>query len=116
MTTVFHPWLNGRFIEIQSNLRRNKLHKTSQGSNFPGGSFSQSQYLKRLFFLMNRLIHFHINSTSVIKPVKQNQLSFLSTEINKPLTAPVQCLVDQIQVQILDVATDQMPDHTWNRD
>ena len=48
------------------------------------------------------------------------QLSFPSIEINKPLPAPVhsQCLLDQTQVQkpILVVATDQMPDHTQNRD
>ena len=58
---------------------------------------------KRLFFLKNRHIHSHINSTSVIKPVKQNQLSLSSIEI-----------LDQIKVQkpILDVATDQMPDYT----
>ena len=52
----------GRFIEMQSNLRRKKLHRTNQGSNFLGGSFSnrdnarapiqfrrerQPQYLKR---------------------------------------------------------------------
>ena len=43
-----------------------------------------------------------------------NQLRFASTEINKPLSAPVQCLIDQIQVQkpIQVVATDQMPDGT----
>ena len=28
-------------MEIQSNLRRKKLHKTNQGSNFFGGSFSK---------------------------------------------------------------------------
>ena len=33
MTTVFHAWPYGRFIEIKSNLRRKKLHRTSQGSN-----------------------------------------------------------------------------------
>ena len=67
-----------------------------------------------MIFLKNRPIHFNINSTSVIRPVKQNQLSFSSIEINKPLPAPVQFLVDEIQVQkpILVVATDQMPDHT----
>ena len=27
MTTVFHTWAYGRFIEIQSNLRRKKLHR-----------------------------------------------------------------------------------------
>ena len=30
----------GRFLEIHSNLRRKKLHRTNQGSNFLGGSFS----------------------------------------------------------------------------
>ena len=111
----------------QSNLRRKKLHRTNQGSNFLGGSFSnrdvrapiqfgresQPQHLKRWIFLNNRPIHFHINSTNVIRTVKRNQLSFCSIETNKPLPAPVQCLVDQIQVQksILVVATDHMPDH-----
>ena len=162
MTTVFHVWPYGRFIEIQSNLRRKKLHRTNQGSNFLGGSFSnrdnvrapipfrreslvgegilvgirmflvqtppcawpglatqphyeapgdfwvknvkmqrltwgewgcpldngpklavgqpnssskkikksQPQHLKRWFFLKNEPIHFHINSTSVIRLVK----------------------------------------------
>ena len=61
--------------------------------------------------------NFHIKSNSVIRPVKRlllDQLRFSRTEINKPLPAPVQSLVDQIQVHkpILVVATDQMPDHT----
>ena len=30
MATVFHVWLYGRFSEIQSNLRRKKLHRTNQ--------------------------------------------------------------------------------------
>ena len=56
---------------------------------------------------LNRPIHFHINSTSVWA-VKQKQLSFSSIEIKKPLPAPVQCLIDQIQDQkpILVIATD----------
>ena len=64
-------------------------------------------------FLKNRPIHFHIISTGVIRPVQQNSLSFSSIEINKPLPAPVQCLVDQMEVKkpILLVVTDQMPDH-----
>ena len=64
MATVFHTWTYHRFIEIQSNLRRNKLHRTNQGSNFLAGSFSnrdnvrapiqfrresQPQHLKRCF-------------------------------------------------------------------
>ena len=40
MTAVFHARLYGRFIEIQRNLRRKKLRRTNQGSNFLGGSFS----------------------------------------------------------------------------
>ena len=40
MTTVLHAWLYSRVIEIQSNLRRKKLHRTNQGSDFLGGSSS----------------------------------------------------------------------------
>ena len=49
----------------------------------------QPQYLIGLFFLKNRHIHFHINSTSVIRPLKWNQLSFSRIKINRPLPAPV---------------------------
>ena len=71
MATVFHTWAYGRFIEIQSNLRRKKLHRTNQRSNFLGDSFSnrdnvrapipfrregQPQHLERRFFLKNRPI------------------------------------------------------------
>ena len=34
MTTVFHVWLNGRFIEIESNLRRKKLHRIIKATIF----------------------------------------------------------------------------------
>ena len=55
----------------------------------------------------------YINSTSVIRPVKQKKLSFFNIEINKLLSALVYCVSDQIQVQkpILFVVTDQMLDH-----
>ena len=39
MTTEFHAKPLGRFMEIESNLRRKKLHRTNQGSNFLGGNF-----------------------------------------------------------------------------
>ena len=89
MTTVFHAWPYGRFIEIQSKFRRKKLHRTNEGSNFLGGSFSnrdnvrvpiqfrrksQPQHLKSWFFLKNRSIHFDINSISVIRLVNRNIL------------------------------------------
>ena len=40
MTIVFHARPYGRFKEIKSSLRRKKLHRTNQGSNFLGGSLS----------------------------------------------------------------------------
>ena len=40
MTIVFHARPYGRFKEIKSSLRRKKLHRTNQGSNFFGGSLS----------------------------------------------------------------------------
>ena len=46
MTTIFHAWLYGRFIEIQSNLWRTKLHRMSQGSNFLGDSFSNRDNIR----------------------------------------------------------------------
>ena len=33
MTTVFHAWPYGRFVEIQSNLSRKNLHGTNQHSD-----------------------------------------------------------------------------------
>ena len=43
MTTVFHAWQYGRFKDIQSKLRKKKLHRTNQGSNFLGGSFRNNE-------------------------------------------------------------------------
>ena len=40
ITKVFHAWLYHRFIKIQSNFRRKKLHRANQGSNLLRGSFS----------------------------------------------------------------------------
>ena len=60
---------------------------------------SQPHHFKRWFLPQEQTFHFHINSTSLIKPFEQNQLSFPSSEINNPLPAPVQCLADQSQVQ-----------------
>ena len=115
MTTVFYPWPYGRFIEIQNNLRRKKLHKTNQDSNVFGGCFSnrdhvrvpiqfrresQPQHLKRWFFLESRPINFPINSTSVTRLVTQNQLSFLQHWNQEATSCPSPyCLIDQIQVQ-----------------
>ena len=40
MTTVLHTWVYGRFIEMQSNLRRKKL----KAPIFLGASFSHRDY------------------------------------------------------------------------
>ena len=93
MTTVLHTWLYGRFIVIQSNLRRKKLQRTNQGSNFLGGTFSnrdnvrapiqlrresQPQHLKRWLFLKYRPIHFHNSTTSVISRSNETSWVFLA--------------------------------------
>ena len=97
MSTVFHAKLHGIFINIKSDFEKNKLYRANQSSKFFGGSFGnagnvgapiqfpnlmrrQSQYLKIGFFLKNRPIYFHLNSTSVVRPVKQNNLS-LSAQV-----------------------------------
>ena len=46
MTTVFHGRPYGRFVEIQSNLWNKKVHRTNQGSNFLGGSFSNKDNVR----------------------------------------------------------------------
>ena len=111
-----------RFFEIKINFEN--LHRTNESSNFLGDSFShvdnvrvslkfRKERLKRWFLLKSKPIHFHINSTRLIRPVKRKKLSFSCLEMIKPVPAKVQCFVGQIQVQksILFVATDQMPGH-----
>ena len=46
MTTVFHARRYGRFIELQGNLVRKKLHRTNQGTDFCGDSFSNRYNLR----------------------------------------------------------------------
>ena len=54
MTTVFHAWSYGKRIEIQSNLRRYKHHKTSQRNDLTAPiqfkRESQPQNLKKIIF------------------------------------------------------------------
>ena len=54
MTTVFHAWSYGKLIEIQSNLRRYKHHKTSQQNDLRAPiqfkRESQPQNLKKIIF------------------------------------------------------------------
>ena len=71
-------------MEIQSNLRRKKLHRTNEGSNFLGGSFSNRDNVRpsieleekvnpsilKDYFSLRTPIYFHINNTSVFRLVK----------------------------------------------
>ena len=99
---------------------RKTLRKTNQRLNFLGGSFSyrddlrasiqfkrerQTQHLK--YFVKSRPIHFHINSNSIIIPVKRNKQSLPA------LKSTSNFHVDEIQVQnpTLVTSTDQMPDY-----
>ena len=46
MTPIFHTWSYDKVIEIQSNLRRKKLHRANQGSNLLGASFRNRDNVK----------------------------------------------------------------------
>ena len=46
MATAFHVRSYVRFIEIKSNLRREKHYKINQGSNFVGGSTSNEENVR----------------------------------------------------------------------
>ena len=46
MTTIFHAWSYGWFTEIQSYLRRKKLHRMNRGSSFLGGSFNNQDNVR----------------------------------------------------------------------
>ena len=87
-------------LQIQSNLRKKKLHKTNQGSNFSNFSSgnrnsvsaptqlrreSQAKHLKRCFFLKNRPIFTSIapvlldqtNKASLVFPALKSTSHFL---------------------------------------
>ena len=123
MTTVFHTWPQGRFKEITSNLRRDKLRRMNQGSNFLGGSFSniynarapvqfrresQHPYFKRWFSPGTDPSPF-----TSIAPVfldRSNKTSWVFPALKSTSHFLPQSVVS-IQQPILVVATDQMPDH-----
>ena len=98
MRKIFHARLYGRLIEMQSNVWRKKLHRTKQGYNFFGAVLtiyimwdSQSNLYKKDNFRIwkDDFDHFNIISTSVVRLVKRNKLSFSSIEIKKPLSVLV---------------------------
>ena len=91
-------------LEIQSNLRRKKLHRMSQGSNLLGGSFSNSNNvraqpnleervnpntLKEDFFSRTDQFIFTSILSVFLDQSKETSPVFSSIEINKPPPAPV---------------------------
>ena len=132
MTTVFHAWPYGRLIEIQSNLRRKKLHRTNQGSIFLGGTFSNrynvrapTQFRKTNPSNLKEDFSSRTNSSifTPIAPVlsdRSNEISWLfpALKSRSHFLPQSTCLVDQIQIQkpIPVVTTDQMTDHSYSRE
>ena len=91
MTTVLHAKLHGKFVEIRNSFERKKFHGTNPRSklfwdNYANGDNVRSriqfkrenyfQHLKIWYFVENRLIHFYINITRIIRPIKQSKMSF----------------------------------------
>ena len=68
---------NGRMIDLwryrATSGEKNFIERIKAQIRFTREN--QPQHLKRWFFLKNRPIHCHINSTCFIRPVKQNQLA-----------------------------------------
>ena len=73
--TVSQVRLYDIFREIKTNLRRKKLHRRNEGSNFLAASFSKTDNVRDpiqliiQFFIRNRYIYFHMNSNKAIWPV-----------------------------------------------
>ena len=78
MTTVFHAWPYGRFIEIQSNLTRKKIHRSNQCFNFLGGSFNKRDNIRAPIQIWKEN---HRAATDLLKP-----LATLSYTIVRPKT------------------------------
>ena len=100
MTTVLYACPYSIYIEIQNNLRREKLHSTNQGSKFLGSSFSNKDNIRPQSNLEEKvnpnIFKDEFSSqtdpsiftaiapvTGQIKPV-----SFFNIEINKPFPTP----------------------------
>ena len=65
MTTVFHTWLYGRFIEIQSNLRKKKLQRMNQGCNFQKLQLFTKYLGQTLDFMCNSALQEKFNFSSL---------------------------------------------------
>ena len=140
MTSVFHTWPYGRFIGIQSNHRRKKLHRTNQSSNLLGSSFSNRNnvspnpiYKRKSTPVSQNMILPHEQThpfsyqwlycywIGQMKPVsfpevslKRNQFDFQHWNQQATSCPSPSCLVDQIQVQKLILVIDCHRSDAWS--
>ena len=133
MTTVFHAWTYDRFIKIQSNLRKKKLHRTNQGSSLLRSSFSnrddviasiqssresQPNISTEDFSSRTDPTTFTSIAPVLYLTIQKKPVEFFQHWTQQAASCPSpQCLKNQIQVQksILVAATYQIPDHTQNQ-
>ena len=83
-TWLFHAWSYDRFTEIQSNLRRKKLHRTNQGSNLEekiNPSILKEYFFSRtepfIFTLIAPVLLEQSNKTSWFFPALKSTSHFL---------------------------------------
>ena len=109
MTVVFHARLYGRFIEIEINFRRKKLHKTNQRPNFLGDSFNNRDNVRApiqfrkddlssrtnssIFASVAPVLLDRSNKTSSVFPLLKptNHLNFLSSRSHSISDASSNC-------------------------
>ena len=92
MTIVFHEWWYDRFIEIQSNLRRKKLHRMNKATIF------LEAVLVIEIMQEPQSNYFHINSTTVIRPIKQWMLKSPKTNtLAEALTDRTSSMLDELE-------------------
>ena len=99
MTTVSHARPCGRFIEIQSNFKRQKLHKTKLNPNFLEGSFSNILSFQRTFILgvsalaagtypfLQHMLHIHVVTGAAGQTSQQNSMQARIVDLQR-LRAP----------------------------
>ena len=127
MATVFHTWLHDRFIETQQPQEKETsynepklqfswkhLQEDNLGDNVRAAiqfrGESQPEHHKRWFFLKIRPIQFHMNSASVIRPVKRNCTAYSILQIRFKfrsqfqLFPQIRCLITLLEQRVASSA------------
>ena len=107
MTKIIHARSYVRFIKIQSNFWRKKLHRTNEGSNFLEGNWDnirapikfrgerQVRDPKRWLLLMNRPSHFNIIVPGILDWSNKTSSVFPALKPKATSCPSPQCLVGQ---------------------